>query len=294
VWLMLSPDEREALRGLPHAQRLLYEAIKLKMDGRTFIAGRAARISLQYLRESLEVRSDRGRHSGHEFELDRHRARKAIEGLERAGLVQRLRGPGDELVFLLPVAAAGQSAPGMRARSGRTIKAHMTAQQETSNDAACSGMRAHSTERNESPMRAPPQASVKSSFVVEPEVTVEVTRVAPTEAGALCRRLRAVGVQGVQPHHPALLQALGEGISAEWIESVAEDLVSKGQGPPKLAYVVATARGRWKDREQGNGTGTVGRGRSAAERVDAAFERGEQLARERVSGLRVIHGGREA
>ncbi len=291
--LMLFPEELEAICGLPHAQQLLYLAIRWRMDGRSFLAGEPARLSDQYLRERIEVTAERGRREAQLFKATRHQLRWLLDALVTRGLLQRVQ--GCELVFRLPVAAQASSVRRTSAQFPRASSAQGVDGLNASVDAGTDGVGEFVSAHDEAAISAPPQRSVNSYSVVEPEGEGEGTRVAPTVAGALCRRLRAAGVQGAQPNHPRLLEALGEGISPEAIEAVAAELVSKGQGPPKLAYVVATARGRAKDGKGiGNGTGTGKRGGSAAERVDRAFELGEQRARERVSGLRVIVGGREA
>lgn len=291
--LLLFAEEFDAICGLPHAQQLLYLAIRYRMDGRSFIAGEPARLSDQYLRERVEVTAERGRREAQLFKATRHQLRWLIDALVSRGLLQRIQ--GCELVFRLPVAAAASSVRRTSAQFPRASSARPSDVRNASGSKGFEGVGEDVSAHDDAGISAPPQCSVNSFSVVEPEGEVEGTRVAPTVAGALCRRLRAVGVQDVQPHHPGLLQALGEGISPEWIEAIATELVSKGQGPPKLAYVVATARGRAQDgKGHGDGSGAGKRGGSAAERVDRAFERGEQLARERVNGLRVIVGGREA
>ena len=291
--LLLFPEEFDAICGLPHAQQLLYLAIRYRMDGRSFIAGEPARLSDQYLRERIEVTAERGRREAQLFKATRHQLRWLIDALVTRGLLQRIQ--GCELVFRLPVAASAYSVRRTSAQFPRASSAQVEEGFNASNGAGFDGVGADVSAHDDPGISAPHQRSVNSYSVVEPEGEGKSSRVGATVAGALCRRLRAIGVQGAQPAHPGLLQALGEGISPEAIEAVAEELVSKGQGPPKLAYVVATARGRLRDGKGiGNGTGAGKRGGSAAERVDRAFELGEQRARERVSGLRVIVGGREA
>lgn len=291
--LLLFAEEFDAICGLPHAQQLLYLAIRYRMDGRSFIAGEPARLSDQYLRERVEVTAERGRREAQLFRATRHQLRWLIDALVSRGLLQRIQ--GCELVFRLPVAAAASSVRRTSAQFPRASSARGSDVRNASAGAGFDGVGEDVSAHDDPGISAPHQRSVNSYSVVEPEGEGKSSRVGATVAGALCRRLRAIGVQGAQPAHPGLLQALGEGISPEAIEAVAAELVSKGQGPPKLAYVVATARGRLRDgKEIGNGTGAGKRGGSAAERVDRAFELGEQRARERVSGLRVIVGGREA
>lgn len=290
-------EEDAALHELPLVARLIYlQGLRRFMCGRTFRVGEPGRRTVTYrsLAETVTVPAVRGRHSADETTPSEKTIRHALDVLVESGLLQRVPGFQGRLVFRCAIAAQCHQVRRMRGGSGAGSGDPMRGGEESSSDAVSEPMRGGMRGTPDAPMRGAQQRTDNSYSVVEPEGEGESSRVAPTVAGALCRRLRAVGVQGVQPHHPGLLQALGEGISPEWIEAVATELVSKGQGPPKLAYVVATVRGRAKDgKGNGDGSGTVGRGGSAAERVDRAFELGEQRARERINGLRVIVGGRE-
>jgi hypothetical protein len=293
--LHLYPEERELLRGLPHAARMMYEAIRVRMDGASCVAGRAPgpRLSYRYLAEDIEVPAERGRRNSAEFKPSARVIEYGLDLLMRSGLIARAG--AEPMVYLLPVALQVSSVRRNNRGSAGQISGTNSGSRKASSGKASEGICEGISGVREDAISGAPQRSDNSYSVVEPEGEVEGTRVAPTVAGALCRRLRAAGVMGVQPNHPGLLGVLSAGISPEWIEAVATELVSKGQGPPKLAYVVATVKGRAQDgKGNGDGTGKAGRGGSAAERVDRAFERGEQLARERVSVLRVIVGGREA
>jgi hypothetical protein len=291
-------EEDAALHELPLIARLIYlQGLRRFMCGRTFRVGEPGRRTVTYrsLAETVTVPAVRGRHSGDETTPSEKTIRHALDVLVESGLLQRVPGFQGRLVFRCAIAAQCHQVRRMRGGSGAGSGDPMRGGEESSSDAGSEAMRGGMRGTPDAPMTGAQQRTDNSYSVVEPEGEGEYSRVTPTVAGALCRRLRAAGVQGAQPNHPRLLEALGEGISPEAIEAVATELVSKGQGPPKLAYVVATARGRAKDSKgHGNGSGAGKRGGSAAERVDRAFERGEQLARERVTGLRVIHGGREA
>jgi hypothetical protein len=291
--LHLYPEERDLLRGLPHAARLMYEAIRVRMDGASCVAGRAPgpRLSYRYLAEDIEVPAERGRRNSAEFKPSARVIEYGLELLTRVGLIARAG--AEPMVYLLPVALQVSSVRRNNRGSAGQISGTNSGGRKPSNAKAsgviCEGI----SGAREDAISGAPQRSDNSYSVVEPEGEVEGTRVAPTVAGALCRRLRAAGVMGVQPNHPGLLGALGEGIRPEWIEAVATELVSKGQGPPKLAYVVATARGRAKDgKGQGDGTGAAAGGRSSSERTERACEWGDELARRRVGRLGVIDGGR--
>lgn len=293
--LHLYPEERELLRGLPHAARLMYEAIRVRMDGASCVSGRAPgpRLSYRYLAEDIEVPAERGRRNSAEFKPSARVIEYGLELLTRVGLIARAG--SEPMVYLLPIALQVSSARRINRGSAGQISGAISRGRKASNTKASDGICEGISGAREEAISGAPQRSDNSFSVVEPEGEGEYSRVAPTVAGALCLRLRALGVQGVQPHHPKLLQALGEGITSDFIQAVATELVSKGQGPPKLAYVVATAIGRAQDgKGYGDGSGAVGRGRSSSERAEQACEYGDELARRRIAGLSVIDGGRKA
>ena len=72
----------------------------------------------------------------------------------------------------------------------------------------------------------------------------EVEATEPTEAGAICRRLRDAGIQGVNPSHPKLLALLQAGITADEVCGIAVEPNAAGKG---MAWVLATAEGRRRD-----------------------------------------------
>lgn len=76
-----------------------------------------------------------------------------------------------------------------------------------------------------------------------PAVTATDADVA-TDAGVVCRRLRAAGVTGCNPSHAKLHALLDAGISVEEIASVGDELTAKGKG---MAWVLATVEGRRRD-----------------------------------------------
>lgn len=94
------------------------------------------------------------------------------------------------------------------------------------------------------------QASESLSVSSAPEVPIALAsadpspEVEPTETGAICRRLRDAGIQGVNPSHPKLLALLQAGITADELCGVAEEPKSRGKG---MAWVIATAEGRRRD-----------------------------------------------
>ena len=91
--IALTPDELEALYGLPHAQQLLYIRLKQFMDYTTGIVGQRRRISYQSLRETMCVEATPGRHQ--HGTPTKSAIRNWLSALEKGGLLDRL---GD-LVF---------------------------------------------------------------------------------------------------------------------------------------------------------------------------------------------------
>lgn len=293
--LLLFAEEFDAICGLPHAQQLLYLAIRYRMDGRSFIAGEPARLSDQYLRERVEVTAERGRREAQLFKATRHQLRWLIDALVSRGLLQRIQ--GCELVFRLPVAAAASSVRRTSAQFPRASSARGADGRNASAGAGFDGVGEDVSAHDDAGISAPPQCSVNSFSVVEPEGEVEVTRVAPTVAGALCRRLRALGVGKLSTAHPRFLQALAMGITTEEFEDCVRKRVQAGHDPPSLPWLAEAVIGKRQDRQRqqahGTASGGAGQKQSSSERAEAALRHGNALARERVAGrLRVIPGGR--
>ena len=94
------------------------------------------------------------------------------------------------------------------------------------------------------------QASESLSVSSAPEVPIALApadrspEVEPTETGAICRRLRDAGIQGVNPSHPKLLALLQAGITADELCGIAVEPNAAGKG---MAWVIATAEGRRRD-----------------------------------------------
>lgn len=65
-----------------------------------------------------------------------------------------------------------------------------------------------------------------------------------TSAGAVCSRLRRLGITGVNPSHPKLLALLQAGIGEDELTGIAEEPQAKGKG---MAWLMATAEGRRRD-----------------------------------------------
>ena len=65
-----------------------------------------------------------------------------------------------------------------------------------------------------------------------------------TSAGTVCARLKADGIQGVNPQHPKLLKLLNDGLTVDEIASVGPEAKAKGKG---FAWILAAAEGRRRD-----------------------------------------------
>lgn len=84
----ISDEEREALRGLPLAARVLYvEGLRPHMDYRTGEAGEQRRITYQQLREVLDVEPVPGVPTPPQASDDQ--IKRLLATLERAGLIKR-------------------------------------------------------------------------------------------------------------------------------------------------------------------------------------------------------------
>jgi hypothetical protein len=104
--IFITRDELEATRGLSDLSVRLYWRLRSLMDFSTGVVGKHRRISYQSLREDCEVLTPKG--LGHQRTQPSLRSlRTALEGLERAGLVEA-SGP---LVFSLALAQKLQVRP---------------------------------------------------------------------------------------------------------------------------------------------------------------------------------------
>lgn len=295
--LHLYPEERELLRGLPHAARLMYEAIRVRMDGASCVSGRAPgpRLSYRYLAEEIEVPAERGRRNSAEFKPSARVIEYGLELLTRVGLIARAG--SEPMVYLLPVALQVSSARRNNRGSAGQISGAMSRGRKASNTKASDGICEGISGAREEAISGAPQRSDNSYSVVEPEGEGEYSRVAPTVAGALCARLRALGVGKLSTAHPRLLQALAMGITTEEFEDCVRKRVQAGHDPPSLPWLAEAVIGKRQDRQRqqahGTASGGAGQKQSSSELAEAALRHGDALARERVAGrLRVIAGGR--
>lgn len=107
-WAPITLEEMEAMHGLPHLQRALYLQLLWAADRKTCRVGQKTNISIQGLRERLEVDHVRGRHTADAGKPTRKAVLSAIDGLVKAGLIERI-GNGEVLVFLLVLARRASS-----------------------------------------------------------------------------------------------------------------------------------------------------------------------------------------
>ena len=107
-WAPITLEEMEAMHGLPHLQRALYLQLLWAADRKTCRVGEKTNISIQGLRERLEVDHVRGRHTADAGKPTRKAVLSAIDGLVKAGLIERI-GNGEVLVFLLVLARRASS-----------------------------------------------------------------------------------------------------------------------------------------------------------------------------------------
>lgn len=116
-------------------------------------------------------------------------------------------------------------------------------QSERNANASANAMRTHS--EGNAP-RARPQSPDTSLQTPIPENQRAGTReVVPRAPGAeACIRMKAAGLQAVNPSHPKLLALLDAGITPDELAHAAGEAVAKGKG---FAYALATAEGRRRD-----------------------------------------------
>lgn len=94
--IKINANEEAALRGLPYLQRVLYyEGLRPYMDYQSGIVGIKRGISYQSLVEVSYVEPHRGYASG---SASKSQIRRALIGLQKAGLISRLSSP-EKLIF---------------------------------------------------------------------------------------------------------------------------------------------------------------------------------------------------
>ena len=104
------------------------------------------------------------------------------------------------------------------------------------------------TERNANAMRTHTEGNALQTPDTRhqtPDKGVGIREVVPrTPADEACVRMKAAGLQAVNPSHPKLVALLQAGITPEELADAAVDAVAKGK---PFAYALATAEGRRRD-----------------------------------------------
>lgn len=102
----INGEELAAMAGLPHLQQLVYlRGIRPYMDIKTYITGIKRGISLQSIAEQLYIEPHQGIK---EQRITRAQVRRAIESLERVGLIEN-HSNGKKLILKCLFAARGYS-----------------------------------------------------------------------------------------------------------------------------------------------------------------------------------------
>lgn len=108
---LITAEEWEGLRGLPGlAQRVYLMELRPRMDFETGIVGERVRISYQSIAEALYVEPRQGRHSAETGSPSLQAIRTALQQLEEAGLIQRIKAER-QLIFRLVLAITGKLRP---------------------------------------------------------------------------------------------------------------------------------------------------------------------------------------
>jgi hypothetical protein len=115
-----------------------------------------------------------------------------------------------------------------------------------------------------------------------------------SDAGRACRLMRAAGCHTTNPSHPALLAALGEGVTPEMLADTVTEGLSRGPPVAKpFPWAITTARSRHAEGTaaptMNSGNSHAARRQSPAERVQANIDRAE-AEQQRLAGPAVIEG----
>lgn len=81
---------------------------------------------------------------------------------------------------------------------------------------------------------------IPDSPIAPPAVAVGEGQ-SPTKAGAICKAIKAKGVQGLNPSHPELLALIEKGVTVETFEAAAE-VCGKSTPPKNLGYLLAIVK----------------------------------------------------
>jgi hypothetical protein len=255
--------EQQALHELPLAARVIYlQELRWNADADGMV-GLKRRISLRGLTETLTVPAASGRHKSAQASPTRDAVRHVMRLLLDAGLIVRVRGFENTLVYRLPLAVAPQSVP-RRSTTGAPQEHHTSsttpnasdtnASDDTSTTGAPHRTEPRSTTHHQSPITALGKSSVNPEVEVIGGRAREIDAIQaadaipplfPTEAGRACVALRAVGVYDAIPSDMKLQEALNSGITTAQLVATAAQAILDGK--PRMAYVVATAMGKTRD-----------------------------------------------
>ncbi len=99
-----------------------------------------------------------------------------------------------------------------------------------------------------------------------------------TQAGAVCVCLRAIGISGVQPHNPNLLELLGKGATVGSFEGAAQS--AKESGKPSFAYVLGIVKQQMREAAQIATASLAPAGQGPPNKQEALENRNRQIARD--------------
>lgn len=275
-WGMWTPEEDRALHELPWMAQVLYlRGLRRHMDGATGIVGRARTVTRRMLIELLTVPDCRGRHSEHEQAPTESALRNALRALQRAGLIEVIPHEERRLIFRLPLAHRGQSVSRMNDRSSDRMSDRSEAVRRTSSGAVLRGIDGGMSDRVND--RMSDRASIEPSLGSSSSAGRYSSR--GEAVRALCDRLRSeVGMEDASPCHADLIRLVAEVGSIGRIVATAKKLRDRpgAVGPPRIAYLIGTVRGRINDAKNRSDGGENAVGRRRSESVCDQLERLER------------------
>lgn len=274
-------DEDYALQGLPLRAQVIYlRGLRRFMDFRTGLVGRVRRVSYVSLAEVCQEEVNRALQT----KATKSSVRCSLDQLARAGLIERI-GAGDHLVFRMLLADTDKSVQNNHSTTTAHLQHTNHSTDKPSNDAACRDYHDTTTAQPQHGNRSTHPISVininKTQTIhsararVDGVSNVDKSQIQPAGVDALspvivCREVMQLGLIGVNPALPRLLEALEAGAVIDDFVYAARDALAQGKG---FAWVCGVVCNRLRERTAGKpadtGAKSVG-GFSEREIRDAA------------------------
>lgn len=285
----LTADEDDRMHELPWLAQLIYlRVLRRFFDRRGGVVGLTRRLSYRAIVETMTVPGRRGRHSSCEAAPTTSAVRHALAELARVGLIERLAGPDEALVFRLP-----------RLLQGQSVRRMSDTMSDTMSDRGQSGgfgntlneLRSAEAPMNDSMSVAMSDTHLLKAIPLGSSLSADrSTQRARSEVVELATRLRReAGMLDAHPQRPELIALIDYGVGVDAVVETAKELRER-RGEVRVGYLAATVRGRLADMTRGQvyGNAVSGGGRRASVCDEIERQDREATARERRECMRIV------